>query len=157
MQRRVRVEDWEAATRLSSPASPDGKLHAVKKAAVRAFVLAHPVRTLWLMATESSRQFLAPQEFAFDLFHGELPVAGRAAGSALTVAIWVLSSVGAWTLWKRGRPGPPLLVAGVFVVFLGAASISHWVGGRLRLPADLAAAPLFGIGAAPFMAARRGT
>jgi hypothetical protein len=155
MQRRVRAADWAAVGRLTSPESEYGRLHLVKKAAVRAFVFAHPMRTLWLMAMEAIKQFLAPQEFAFEIFLGELPVPGRAAGSVLTLAIWALAAAGAWTLWKRGLPGAPLLVAGIFVVFLGAGSISHWVGGRLRLPADVAAAPLFGAGAARLLLARR--
>jgi hypothetical protein len=154
MAGRLRLSDREAAARLSFPPSKYGRLYLVQSAAARGFVRTHPLRTAWLMATEALRQFLAPQEFVVQVFLGDLPAIGRAAGSVLTLGIWCLAAFGGRYLWKEGVAGPTLLVMGVFVVFVGAGSISHRVGGRLRLPADMAAAPLFGLGIAQVAQAR---
>jgi hypothetical protein len=49
-------------------------------------------------------------------------------------------------LWRGGHQGPALLIGGTMAFFLATGSVSHFVGARLRFPADLVAAPLAGIG-----------
>jgi hypothetical protein len=98
------------------------------------------------MVTEMVQQFAAPQEFFPQVFIGDLPTWGRGVGSLLTLALWLCAAIGGYTLWKAGNPAPALMIAAVLLFFLVTGSVSHYVGARLRFPADMSAAPLMGVG-----------
>ena len=126
----------------------------MKKAEVERFIRENPLSTIKLMVTEMIRQFLAPQEFCFQVFLGKLPTWGRALGSTLTLILWTATFLGAISFWKRGEWQPGLLVLGILGFFLITGSISHAVGARLRFPADLVALPLASFGFSQLFSSR---
>lgn len=147
---RNRQVDKEAAERLQTPASFYGRLYLVERSQVNEFFLTHPGTALKLMSTEMVQQFIAPQEFAFQVFWPELPVWMRALGSLLTLGLWACAAWGAWNLGRLGDWRPGMLVLGVLLFFLVTGSISHYVGARLRFPADMVAIPLAAVGISQF-------
>lgn len=151
LTRRVREEDRREAQQLSSPPSLYGRLYLVKEEKVNRFVREHPLAAARLMLTEMVQQFAAPQEFFPQVFVGDLPTWGRVLGSLLTLGLWFCAAIGGYTLWKAGNPAPALMIAGVLLFFLVTGSISHYVGARLRFPADMAAVPLMGVGVASIL------
>lgn len=151
---RMARSDHEAAERLAAPASAYGRLYLVRRQAVEEFLRSMPLVAARQMLREAGRQLFAPQEAAFQVFSGDLPWLGRALGSLLTISLWAGAAVGGRLLWLEGRRGPPLLALLILAVYLGAGSVSRYVGARLRFPADLAAAPLAGLGIASMLAGR---
>lgn len=146
LTQRIREEDRRDAERLSTPTSTYGRLYVVKEDKVKRFVREHPLAALRLMGTEMMQQFAAPQEFFPQVFVGDLPNWGRAIGTLLTLVLWVSGFFGSYVLWKSGDKRPALLLACVLAYFLATGSISHFVGARLRFPADMVAAPFAAIG-----------
>ncbi len=144
----VRRLDRLRADSLTVPSSPYGRLYLVKKSEVENFFKKQPLRVLRLAVTEMMQQLAAPQEFVFQLFAGDLPVWGRVLGSLLTLVFWIVTAWGAFMLGQTGDWRPGVLVFGVLVFFLATGSVSHFVGARLRFPADVTAIPLFAIGLA---------
>jgi hypothetical protein len=144
--REVQRSDAAAAEILGAPPSYYGRLYGVQALEVERFFRSQPVRAATLMVTEMARQALAPQEFLQQLFWGELTPAKRAVGTLLTLALYAAAAAGAWHLWTQGLRGPALLGILVLLFFLGTGSVSRYVGARLRLPADLVAASLAGVG-----------
>jgi hypothetical protein len=147
MMGKIREADRKAAALLVRPKSWYGRIYVVKRAEAARFIREHPFTLGGLLVTEMARQLAAPQEFAQTLFVGELRWPGRGFGSLVTVVLFGLAAAGGWLVLQGGRPGPALLVGFVLFLLLGTGAVSHFVGGRFRLPGDLAAAPLAGIGA----------
>jgi len=146
--RRVRAADREAAASRTQPTSRYGRLYRVQEEKVRQFLRHDTLRAMRLTVVEAARQALAPQEFAQQLFVGELSRAGRAFGSLMTIALCASTTLGGVLLWRDGAKGPALLMAIVLGFFLATGSVSRFVGARLRFPADVVATPLAGIGLA---------
>lgn len=146
LTRRVREEDRREAEQRTHPASPYGRLYEVKAEKVEQFFLNHPLAAARLMVTEMMQQFAAPQEFFPHVFIGDLPAWARVLGSLLTLVLWVCAAAGGYALWKSGDHAPALMTAAVLMFFLLTGSVSHYVGARLRFPADMAALPLAGVG-----------
>lgn len=146
LTRKVREEDRAEAAALTEPSSPYGRLYMVKDEKVKEFLREHPLAALRLMITEMARQFAAPQEFFPQVFTGELPPWGRMIGSLLTLVFWGCAFLGAYMLWKNGNRQAGMMLMCVLAFFLVTGSVSHFVGARLRFPADMAAIPFAGIG-----------
>lgn len=142
----VRAADRAAAEESTLPASIYGRLYRVKEEAVGRFIRQEPLSALRLMTTEMVWQLAAPQEFAFTVFWGDLPAWIRAIGSLLTLALWAGAAFGAWNLGRAGNWQAGAAFAGILVFFLVSGSISHFVGARLRFPADLVGIPLMAVG-----------
>lgn len=157
MTERIRARDRAAAEKQLSPSSPSGRLYRVKKTEAGRFLREHPGAALRLMATETLRQFAAPQEFAAQIFLGLPPAWLRALGSLLTLAFWGAACWGGVTLGRAGEWKLGLLALGVAAFFLVTGSVSHHVGGRLRFPADVAAVPLAALGVRALLPRRPGT
>lgn len=151
MTKSVRTSDKSVADQLKMPSSFYGRLYKVKKARVQEFMLEHPIRVAGLALSEMLRQALAPQEFVFQVFWGDLPVWGRILGSLLTVLLWLSAAWGGYTLWMQGNWQACILGLVVLLYFLGTASVSHLVGARLRFPADMALIPLMASGIGSFL------
>lgn len=151
---KVRRNDRLEAENRAEPASVYGRLYQVKGEKVKQFLCEHPIAAARLMLTEMARQFAAPQEFFPQVFVGELPMWGRAIGSLLTLVLWGLAAVGGYTLWKSGTRAPALMIAGVLLFFLVTGSVSHYVGARLRFPADMTAIPFAAIGVSRMIRSR---
>lgn len=151
-----RLDSLDAAKR-SSPRSFYGRLYMVQREKVTEFFLQHPIAAARLMLTEMLQQFAAPQEFFPQVFVGDLPTWGRVLGSLLTLALWGCAFLGAYILWRGGERRPAVLLVSVLAFFLTTASVSHFVGARLRFPADVAAVPFAGIGVSVLLAPKART
>lgn len=140
------IQDNENAKKTVFPSSKYGRLYIIRKKEVRDFLLEQPFKAIQLMFSEMMKQFLAPQEFAFQVFHGDLTIYGRVLCSIITVLIWFGVF---WSCIKIGLTGdwkPIFLTMVVILIFLVPASISYHVGARLRFPVDLALIPFSSIG-----------
>jgi len=146
MVTQIRAADRLAAGQLETPPSFYGRLAQVHRNEVWTFLTQQPVQAAWLMLSEALRQFAAPQEFALTVFIGEPAPWLRALGSAITLALWASALFGGWQMGRAGNWQPGLIALGVLAFFLATGSVSHYVGARLRFPADLAAVPLAAIG-----------
>jgi hypothetical protein len=146
--REIRNQDRLDADKLTEPASFYGRLYLVKQAQVRAFFREHVTDALRLMASEAIRQALAPQEFVFQVFWGDLPAWGRALGSLLMLGLWLSAGLGSWLMFQKGEWRVVLFAWFLLGFFLAAGSLSHLVGARLRFPADMALIPVVAIGLA---------
>ena len=144
----VRELDLKDAQALHSPSSLPGRLYVVKKAKVQAFVRDEPLQVARLAATEMLRQWAAPQEFVFQIFMDDLPGWMRGLASLLTLFLWGAAAYGGLVLVQSGMWRPFALSCSVILFFLCTGALSHFVGARLRFPADMAAIPLVAIGIA---------
>ncbi len=159
LQTQVRKEDLKVAKALSTPDSFYGRLYIVEKSEVVCFLQQHPLQAVRLMFTEMVRQFIAPQEFSWRIFWGDLPTWARGAGSFLTLVLWAGALWGSILSRKNGNWQIGFLTFGILIFFLITGSVSHFVGARLRFPADLVALPTAAIGLGQFFSehfARRG-
>ena len=146
MVTQVRAADRLAADQLQTPPSFYGRLYQVQRNEVWTFLTHQPAQAVWLMLSEALRQFAAPQEFALAVFVGEPAQWQRAIGSGITLALWAGALFGGRQMGRAGNWQPGLIALGVLAFFLATGSVSHYVGARLRFPADLVAVPLAAIG-----------
>jgi hypothetical protein len=142
----VRYQDRREAKMLAQPESIYGRLYLVERQQVLQFLRLHPVRISWLMLKETIRQFVAPQEFLFVIFKTDPPAWIRLFGSLLTLILWGSAILGALKLAARGSIQPAILLFGSLTFLLVTGSVSHFVGARLRFPADLLAVPFSAYG-----------
>lgn len=146
MTTQIRSLDQRSAGMLSKPDSFYGRLYLVSHTEVIRFLQQHPLRVLWLMVGEMIKQFAAPQEFAFTVFKTEPPFGIRVLGSILSILLWGGAGMGVVKIAGQGDYRPAIFLFGVLAFFLVTGSVSHFVGARLRFPADLLAIPYFSYG-----------
>jgi hypothetical protein len=150
----VRDRDLSDAKALQFPTSLAGRLYLVKQAKVQAFIRDEPLRVARLAATEMLRQLAAPHEILFQLFTNEVPGWMRGLTTLLTLSLWGAAVYGGLVLVRSGMWRPVMLTCAVTMFFLCTGAVSHFVGARLRFPADMAAIPLTAIGIARLCDAR---
>lgn len=148
MTRIVREEDLILARNLDQPSSIYGRLYMVEHQLVTEFFKSKPFTAAKLMLNEMVKQFIAPQEFSFIAFSHKISTVSRLIGSLLTIILWFGALSSCWSLLRIQQFELPILLVITILFFLTTGSISHFVGGRLRFPADLLAVPFFGYSAA---------
>lgn len=142
----LRQSDRQAASKLTVPQSEYGRLYLVKKTEFSHFIFHHPLEAARLAIVEMLRQLAAPQEFAIQIFWGDLPAWVRAAGSLLSLFFWACALYAGLQMGRTGNWQVPVYLLGLLTFFLLSGSISHKVGARLRFPADMTAIPLVAAG-----------
>jgi hypothetical protein len=139
-------EDNAEAARSDGPGTYYTRLYWVRRGKFEPFAREHPWTIVGLVLEEAARQFFSPQELLSRAYGVGPDRPLRIAGGFLTVAMWAAAFAGAWRLFKA-RERAVLAYLGMCVAaFLLESGLVSSTAGRLRLPADMAIAPLVGIG-----------
>lgn len=150
----INAADKAEARREEGPGSFDARLYRVRKRHFMEFARSNPGTVIRLVIEESAKQFIAPQEVFYRALRWGPQRPWRLFGTLVTGVMWGVVLFGAWRMRRAGQLRPVLWLSLVVAGFVASSGLVTAAGGRLRLPADLAVAPLFGIGAAR-LASRR--